>query len=41
MGVSILGKNDDDKMHKKYYKLWGERLYKDIMALHAADKFAH
>ena len=34
-------KNDDDKMHKKYYKLWGERLYKDIMALHAADKFAH
>lgn len=34
-------KNNNEKHHNKYRKLWGEELYKDIMKLHAADRAAH
>lgn len=34
-------KDNNEKMHNKYRKLWGEELYNDIMALHEADKNAH
>ena len=34
-------KDNNEKLHNKYRKLWGEELYQDIMALHAADKAAH
>lgn len=34
-------KDNNEKMHNKYHKLWGEELYKDIMLLHEADKYAH
>ena len=34
-------KDNNEKLHNKYRKLWGEDLYSDIMKLHAADKNAH
>lgn len=34
-------KDNNEKLHNKYRKLWGEELYEDIMALHAADRAAH
>jgi hypothetical protein len=34
-------KDNNEKLHNKYCKLWGEELYKDIMRLHEADKKAH
>ena len=34
-------KDNNEKHHNKYRKLWGEELYKDIMKLHAADRAAH
>lgn len=34
-------KDNNEKLHNKYRKLWGESLYQDIMKLHAADKAAH
>lgn len=34
-------KTNDEKQHNKYRKLWGEKLYQDIMQIHAADKYAH
>lgn len=34
-------KDNNEKLQNKYRKLWGEKLYQDIMALHAADKEAH
>ena len=34
-------KDNNEKQHNKYRKLWGENLYEDIMKLHAADKAAH
>lgn len=34
-------KDNNEKSHNKYKKLWGEELYNDIMALHEADKNAH
>ena len=34
-------KDNNEKQHNKYRKLWGERLYSDIMRLHEADKTAH
>lgn len=34
-------KDDNDKLHNKYRKLWGEELYSDIMKLHEADLNAH
>lgn len=34
-------RNNNEKLHNKYRKLWGEDLYSDIMKLHAADKNAH
>jgi predicted kinase len=34
-------KDNNEKSHNKYKKLWGEQLYKDIMLLHEADKQAH
>ena len=34
-------KDNNEKLHNKYRKLWGEALYKDIMQLHMADKLAH
>ena len=34
-------KDNNEKSHNKYRKLWGEDLYKDIMLLHEADKNAH
>lgn len=34
-------KDNNEKLHNKYRKLWGEELYSDIMRLHVADKNAH
>lgn len=34
-------KDNNEKQHNKYRKLWGEKLYSDIMKLHEADKHAH
>lgn len=34
-------KDNNEKQHNKYRKLWGEELYHHIMALHYADKEAH
>ena len=34
-------KSNNEKLHNKYRKLWGESLYQDIMQLHTADKMAH
>lgn len=34
-------KDNNEKQHNKYRKLWGEKLYSDIMKLHEADKNAH
>lgn len=34
-------KDNNEKQHNKYRKLWGEQLYEDIMKLHEADKAAH
>ena len=34
-------KDNNEKLHEKYHKLWGENLYKNIMMLHEADKQAH
>jgi predicted kinase len=34
-------KDNNEKQHSKYRKLWGEELYSDIMKLHEADKNAH
>jgi hypothetical protein len=34
-------KDNNEKLHDKYNKLWGEDLYKAIMLLHKADRAAH
>lgn len=34
-------KDNNEKMHNKYRKLWGEDLYREIMLLHECDKMAH
>lgn len=34
-------KDNNEKSHNKYKKLWGDQLYNDIMKLHKADKAAH
>ena len=34
-------RDNNEKLHNKYRKLWGEDLYRDIMYLHAADRNAH
>ena len=34
-------RDNNEKQHNKYRKLWGEELYNDIMLLHEADKAAH
>ncbi len=34
-------KDNNEKLHNKYRKLWGEYLYNDILKLHEADKFSH
>lgn len=34
-------KDNNEKLHNKYRKLWGEQLYNDIMLLHIADRNAH
>ena len=34
-------KDNNEKLHNKYKRLWGEQLYSDIMKLHEADKNAH
>ena len=34
-------KDNNEKLHSKYRKLWGEDLYRDVMYLHSADKSAH
>lgn len=34
-------RDNNEKLHSKYRKLWGEQLYQDIMKLHEADKAAH
>ena len=34
-------KDNNEKLHNKYRKLWGEDLYSDVMNLHAADRSAH
>lgn len=34
-------RDNNEKQHNKYYKLWGDALYNDIMLLHKADQAAH
>lgn len=34
-------KDNNERLHIKYRKLWGEQLYQDIMKLHEADKASH
>jgi len=34
-------RDDNKKLHDKYKKLWGEKLYNSVMKLHEADKSAH
>lgn len=34
-------KDGNERLRKKYKRLWGDRLYEDIMLLHAADTAAH
>ena len=34
-------KDNNEKLHDKYKQLWGDKLYSDIMKLHAGDKMAH
>lgn len=34
-------KDNNEKLHNKYRKLWGENLYQDIMKIHEADKVSH
>lgn len=34
-------KDNNEKLHDKYHKLWGEQLHQDIMKIHKADKAAH
>lgn len=34
-------KDNNEKLHNKYRKLWGEGLYRDVMCMHEADKSAH
>ena len=34
-------KDNNEKLHNKYRKLWGEDLYKEIMLLHTCDRAAH
>ena len=34
-------RDNNEKTHSKYKKLWGDKLYRDIMLLHEADKNAH
>lgn len=34
-------KDNNEKLHNKYRKLWGEDLYQDVMNLHEADRNAH
>lgn len=34
-------KDNNEKLHNKYRRLWGEELYQDVMRLHEADKAAH
>jgi len=34
-------KDNNEKLRNKYKKIWGEELYRSIMALHEADKAAH
>ena len=33
-------RDNNEKLHNKYRKLWGEDLYQDIMKIHEADKAA-
>lgn len=34
-------RDSNEKLNNKYRKLWGEKLYQDVMQIHAADKAAH
>lgn len=34
-------RDNNEKLHNKYRKLWGEDLYQDIMKIHEADKVSH
>lgn len=34
-------RDNNVKLHNKYKKLWGDKLYNNVMALHNADKAAH
>lgn len=34
-------RDNNVKLHNKYKKLWGDKLYNNVMALHKADKAAH
>ena len=34
-------RDNNEKLHNKYRKLWGENLYQDIMKIHEADKVSH
>lgn len=34
-------RNNNEKLHNKYKKIWGKEFYNELMALHEADKAAH
>lgn len=34
-------RNNSQKLHNKYKRIWGKRFYNDLMALHKADRAAH
>lgn len=34
-------RNNNEKLHNKYKRIWGEKFYSQIMCLHEADKAAH
>ena len=34
-------RNNNEKLHNKYKRIWGERFYNMVMTLHEADKKAH
>ena len=34
-------RDNNEKMHNKYKKLWGEELYNNLQLLHKADVNAH
>lgn len=34
-------KDNEDKMKSKYRRIWGDKLFEDVMKLHEVDKYSH